>query len=49
MTLALLAGIPLAALTALLLRERRRQPIPMKARAARCTVENALRSRGRYR
>ncbi len=44
MTFTLLAAVPAAILTAMYLFERRR-PVPLKARAARSTRDNALSGR----
>lgn len=44
MTFSLLAAIPAAILTAMYLYERR-APVPLRARAARSTLVNALRGR----
>lgn len=44
MTVTLLAAVPAAILTAMYLYERRR-PVPLRARAARSTLNNALRGR----
>ena len=44
MTFTILAAVPAAILTAMYLYERR-QPTPLRARAARSTVVNALRGR----
>jgi len=44
MTFTLLAAVPAAILTAMYLYEKRR-PAPLRARAARSTLDNALRGR----
>ena len=44
MTFTLLAAVPAAILTAMYLYERRR-PSPLRARAAKSTLDNALRGR----
>jgi len=44
MTVTLLAAVPAAILTAMYLYERRR-PTPLRAHAARSTLNNALRGR----
>ncbi len=44
MTFAILAAIPTVLLTAMYLYERR-DPLPLRARAARSTLDNALRGR----
>jgi hypothetical protein len=45
MTYSLLAAIPAALLTAMFLYERRSGGVPCRARAARSTLDNALRGR----
>jgi len=45
MTFSLLAVVPAAILTALYLYERRSSPLPLRAKAARSTLTNALRGR----
>lgn len=45
MTFSLLAAVPAAILTAMYLYEKRASPLPMRARAARSTLTNALRGR----
>jgi len=45
MTYTLLAAIPAAILTAMFLYERRTGFVPSRARAARSTLDNALRGR----
>lgn len=44
MTFAILAAVPAVVLTAWYLYERR-EPMPLRARAARSTLDNALRGR----
>lgn len=44
MTFTILAAVPAAILTAMYLHERR-GPLPLRARAARSTLDNALRGR----
>lgn len=45
MTLTILAAVPAALLTAMYLFESRANPTPLRARAARSTLQNALRGR----
>ena len=45
MTYSLLAAIPAALLTVMFLYERRTAAVPCRARAARSTLDNALRGR----
>ena len=45
MTLTLMAALPAVALLSALYLYKRRDPSPLRARAARSTLENALRGR----
>ena len=45
MTFTLLAAVPAAILTAMYLYERRDRPVPLRARAARSTRDNAMAGR----